>query len=61
MQLEQALLSAASAKQRVVQFTTWPVIELTSPRDVQSTSWRDPRVIQLPMIVHVGYSSHRIL
>ena len=34
------VLLAASARLRVVQSATCPVRELTSPRDVQSTSWR---------------------
>ena len=34
------VLLAASARPRVVQSTTCPVRELTSPRDVQSASWQ---------------------
>jgi len=37
---QQVLLPAASVKPRVVQSTTCPVRELSSPRDDQSASWR---------------------
>jgi len=37
---QQVLLPAASTRSRVVQSTTCPVHELTSPWDVQSASWQ---------------------